>query len=315
MRADHLPNNSYDIICLDSKAFKQKPHYGLEDIIAKLKTLKKKCGRLIWLDNSDSAGTTEFGVLPYIDIYGKRQLYRDRSHYAKQLYGDRLYTDFYHHEYGIKDNIQNSKSLPLPPGEQHKLKLTWNFAFNDYRWHTRFDRILYGFSRMMWLPFRSISKPRNIRVFTRFSTSYALNTVAFQRSNIIKELRNSNLIGSSNRISHHQYMKEMRQAKAVISPFGWGEICLRDIETWLAGAALLKPDIGMIETWPDIYLPQITYLPLPWDINGMIEALRNYLANDKLLLSVAAQGQKYYRKLWQTSKKDFCEHFKNLLIR
>ena len=50
---------------------------------------------------------------------------------------------------------------------------------------------------------------------------------------------------------------------AVLSPFGYGEICFRDFEAVLSGALLLKPDCGHLETWPDIY-GEGTYVPLDW---------------------------------------------------
>ena len=51
----------------------------------------------------------------------------------------------------------------------------------------------------------------------------------------------------------------------MLSPFGWGELCLRDYEAVLGGALLLKPDMSHLETWPDVFVPHDTYAPFDWD--------------------------------------------------
>ena len=63
-----------------------------------------------------------------------------------------------------------------------------------------------------------------------------------------------------------EYRKNMYESKFVVSPFGCGEICYRDYETFMAGAALIKPDMSHLETWPNLYIPNETYFPISWDI-------------------------------------------------
>lgn len=49
------------------------------------------------------------------------------------------------------------------------------------------------------------------------------------------------------------YERQLLQSKCVLSPWGWGEPCYRDVEAMLAGCVLIKPDTGYVEADPDIY--------------------------------------------------------------
>ena len=75
------------------------------------------------------------------------------------------------------------------------------------------------------------------------------------------------------------YYKELHNSKYAISPFGWGEICIRDFEAIVQGSVLIKPDVAHLETWPNIYLNGETYLSIPWDL----ECFEEWYA-DKLLV-------------------------------
>jgi hypothetical protein len=66
-----------------------------------------------------------------------------------------------------------------------------------------------------------------------------------------------------------EYNAELRRAAGVLSPFGWGEIAFRDFEAAAHGAVLLKPDMGHIATWPDVFKPNETYVPTSWSADDL----------------------------------------------
>ena len=106
----------------------------------------------------------------------------------------------------------------------------------------------------------------------------------------------------------------MRSSMAIVSPYGWGEICYRDFETFLAGAALIKPNMDHIETWPNLYKKHETYIPIPWKIEKWESILPNILSDKKLLLKVANNGQNSFKKIWTKEGNDkFCDHFIELV--
>ena len=47
-----------------------------------------RSAHLVWLDTTDSSGTTCFEVLPYVDLYAKNQLLKDRTRYTASLLRD-----------------------------------------------------------------------------------------------------------------------------------------------------------------------------------------------------------------------------------
>ena len=67
------------------------------------------------------------------------------------------------------------------------------------------------------------------------------------------------------RIAQMRFLEEMRQSKLCWSPFGYGELCWRDIEAYMTGAVLIKPDVSHLGSLPDLYRPHETYLPVRWD--------------------------------------------------
>ncbi len=76
-------------------------------------------------------------------------------------------------------------------------------------------------------------------------------------------------------------------SKVCFSPFGYGEVCWRDYEAVACGAVLLKPDMGHIETDPDIFVPWETYVPVSWDLSDLQETLHRVLSDNALRATIA----------------------------
>jgi hypothetical protein len=106
-----------------------------------------------------------------------------------------------------------------------------------------------------------------------------------------------------------RYDAELHDAKIVLSPFGWGEVCFRDFEAVRAGALLLKPDMSHLKTWPDIYIPGETYIPLDWDGGDLLEKVICYLEDEKERRRIAENA--FYR--YQSETAALMERFDALL--
>lgn len=76
-------------------------------------------------------------------------------------------------------------------------------------------------------------------------------------------------------IPYNDYLQEIAQSKAVYSPYGYGEIYTRDFEAFLQGAALIKPDMNHLVTYPDWYIDNQTYIPVKWDFSDFIDVTEN----------------------------------------
>ncbi|HEY0090745.1 MAG TPA: hypothetical protein VGB37_17980 [Candidatus Lokiarchaeia archaeon] len=119
---------------------------------------------------------------------------------------------------------------------------------------------------------------------------------------------------SLGRIPKKLYLKTMRSSKAIFSPFGWGEICYRDFEILISGAALIKPNMDHLETWPNIYIKNKTYIPISWKIEDWASEIPKVLSDENFLFEVAINGQNQYKKYWTNRGRSvFCERFIDLI--
>ena len=91
---DSMNNKFYksDFIFVDSRAITEKytnkirrklklsVNYNFSETILKIQKINPN---IVWLDLTDSSGTTQFEVLPYVKKYVKKQFYKDKSFYKK----------------------------------------------------------------------------------------------------------------------------------------------------------------------------------------------------------------------------------------
>lgn len=81
------------------------------------------------------------------------------------------------------------------------------------------------------------------------------------------------------RIPLEEYYNRMYNSKIILAPFGFGEIAPRDLEAAIFGCVLLKPDMSHLETKPDIYIPNETYIPCKHDFSDINEKIE-YILSD-----------------------------------
>ena len=116
--------------------------------------------------------------------------------------------------------------------------------------------------------------------------------MAYQRRRIAELLVSHR---RTERVSKIAYGRELRQSRVAMSPFGYSEINYKDFEVFLAGAVLLKPDMGHLDTWPDYYRPGETYVAHRWDLSDVESNVEIILSNPAWAQSIARAGQEAYR--------------------
>lgn len=107
-------------------------------------------------------------------------------------------------------------------------------------------------------------------------TEYKGTEVELHRKHAVKIVRefNGEILADEGRPYHHiAYMDHLYNAKCVLSPWGWGEPCFRDVEAMLAGAIVIKPDTNYVAAWPDIYTNNL-YYPCKPDLSDVHEIAR-----------------------------------------
>tara|TARA_E500000178_G_C16965955_1_gene728424 strand:+ start:552 stop:1598 length:1047 start_codon:yes stop_codon:yes gene_type:complete len=304
-----ISNKNYDLIFLDSKYlikhFLKKEEVQIEGIF---KDLKKKTNYLVYCDNEASIFINK-DIFKFIDYYLKGRIPKELDTYKKALYGQRQYTDFYYKKYQIKDDIENYSNI-LIDDNISKIILGWNNGISDYSYLSLIKKNIYKFSNF----FIKINKRKiynKKRIFTgRFKQTYSRNTINFHRELYEKLF---SIKCEIDRISRFSYFKELKDSLFSISPFGWGEICYRDFESFLYKCVLIKPNMEHIITWPNYYIENKTYLPMAWDDLDE-ELVNNIPENIEKYIHIANTGNINYLKYFNTNDENyFFEHFSNII--
>ena len=107
-----------------------------------------------------------------------------------------------------------------------------------------------------------------------------------------------------------RFRNELANSKILPSPFGWGELGIRDYEAFIFGALLLKPDISHMETWPSIFVENKTYKPFKWNFSDLEKIINELLEDDVVRLEIAQNGQEaYFKSISNKGMEEFCNFF------
>lgn len=305
-----------DYLLIDSKFYKHKWTKDFNCVIEDISALNSKT-KVIWCDQADSSGTFLGQVVPHVHRYLKAQLLNDRREYMHEHYASRIFTDYYHQKYGVNDSepyivqpIQNENDL-------NKLGVSWNSAFMHYGVLGTYLLRLRGSIPCNALLFfsqkiRDAHTPRSIDISCRMGISYSRETVCYQRKKM-RELLSKYL--PTDKLSRSAYFKEMSNSKICVSPFGLGEITLKDFECLLTGTLLLKPDMNHMETWPNLFKDNQTCVFHSWSLDDVEAKIEWLLSHDKERIEIAQNGQDRYLELTigKNAAHTFAEHFKNTL--
>jgi len=262
-----------------------------------LKKLRDKYQTIFFFNGNAGGGILRPEVLPYVDLFFNKSLFKDRSLYHKQLYGDELFTDMIHRENGINDPEPRTRQVVDDPALLDKLRVGWNIGIGDFPKRTYPQRTAVALARVLCAraakPFhKSVILPGT---FPKNSGEYPVHarwggpkrpTLLFHRTRLLEKI-NGDSSFLTGKVPQNQYNREIKNSRITLSPFGWGEVCFRDFEAVLNGSLLLKPDMGHLETWPDIFIPNETYVPFAWDGSDLVEKGRMFLEDEKERLRIA----------------------------
>jgi hypothetical protein len=287
-----------DVLIVEGRVYSARWNRESDIVLEELSRLREKVRHLIYISIADSASWDHARALPIVSLYCKSQLLRDRNAYLKPLYGNRLYTDYYHETFDVTDHDPVYSEPAAEARYLEKLAVSWNSGLADYSWAGPFRMKLYQYLPLQSLlkfpnAFRAASTPRDKELSCRIGTQYARESVAYQRKRITEILSNRIDIG---KLSRRVYLDELARSRVAISPFGLGEITLRDFEIFMNGALLLKPDMSGIETWPDFYRDGSTMIAHRWDLTDLEDKIELLLSRPAHTIEIAAEGQRIYRE-------------------
>lgn len=282
-------------------------------------TFRQKYDKIAFFHDDAGGGIPRLEVLPFVDLFYTKALFKDRSLYGKSLYGKELYSDYYHNRYGVVDPDYRERPVERNRKELEKLRLSWNIGVGDYPRHQLRQRAGVAFARVFGLPAATLFRQRERfdpeRSIASNSGRYPVHarmgliprpSINYQRKLILEKIDgNPNFLTGP--VSQTQFNRETANSKIVLSPFGWGELCLRDFEAVRSGALLLKPDMSHLETWPDIFIPGDTYEPFGWDADNLVEKAKELLSDETYRRRIVRGAAVAYRSALDTVPERFSD--------
>lgn len=308
-----------DVLLVENKYFSPRWATQHDAVLEDLNWLKNRVGRLIYIDITDSSGWDHADALPVVSAYLKNQLLIDRTRYLQPMSGYRPFTDYYHTKFAVEDNEPNYSSPISDPTLLRKLGVGWNSGFAN--WSLYGPMLMALYNRFNWKPilmepkgWTDPSTNRINNISCRFGLNYARETVAWQRKKI-NELMKGQL--GTEKLNRSGYFKELRNSKLIVSPFGLGEITLKDFEVFITGGLLYKPDMSHLETWPNLFVDGETMVAHEWDLNDFQEKMEMIIDDYDNYVNIAYEGQRRYKEsiIGKKAGESFAQHLCELLTR
>ncbi len=312
-----------DIIIIDSKYYSKRwTEDKANETIEEIELMKEDGAKIIYADISDSAGVVHLKMLSAVHLYIKNQIYKDKALYMKPLYGYRLFSDYVHHHHDIRDAHEAYSEAPKDKKQLDKIHVGWNSGLSN---HGMLGYYLQFFIEKLnpYFPLVYPNKKkynydtRKNDLQARFNTNYNRNSVAYLRKIIEKHISSKYHVGETKKLKRFSYFRELCTTKIILSPFGLGEITLKDFEVFITGGVLVKPDMSHMQTWPNFYIENETVIFHQWDLLDFDDKLDDLLCNPLKAKSIAQNGQEnYFQFINDTfAGEKFSNHFKSILDR
>ncbi len=265
----------------------------LASLISKIKT-KNPTADLHFLD-SFAPTDLRLGkwLEPEIKSYVKKTYLTDRSVYQRGVVGGTNLAEFYSSYYALDEDLVD---WATPQALFPKLRLSPTFMTGP------------GLIEPFMSGKLPVSTGRTIDLHARLAThgSAWYGSMRIHAEKAALSLKNLNIVTGGG-VSRKQFMKELGRSKACFSPFGYGEICWRDIEAIIAGSVLIKPDMGHLDMSPALHVPGETYVSIKWDYSDLEEKMTAILSDEAERLRISQNAFNLVRDYIQQSK--FVEQF------
>tara|TARA_B100000073_G_scaffold342819_1_gene346537 strand:- start:1290 stop:2315 length:1026 start_codon:yes stop_codon:yes gene_type:complete len=113
------------------------------------------------------------------------------------------------------------------------------------------------------------------------------------------------------KLPQDQYFQYLYDSKVCLSPFGMGEVCFRDFESINVGTIMIKPDMSMVLTEPNIYIDKETYFAVNYDWSNLNEVVDEILSDfDKLNREIIDNSRRKFVTGYQY--ENYCFYLYNI---
>jgi hypothetical protein len=269
---------------------------------------------IVFIDPFAQTSTNYFNLLPYVDRFLKRQRLANLNEYHLDLIGGSTFTEFVAQQWGFDFSNWSVKSQ-ISEGYEDRIYSGWNLgAAKKYKQELQKPKF--------W--FNSSKKEKEIDVFCRLSLGTNTKKKWYCEYRIaaieaLKPLEADYKLAVSGRfiedglVSSRQYLQEIKSSRIVFSPFGWGENCWRDFEAICYDCLLIKPSMSHIDTQPNIFIPEETYIPVRWDFADLEDKCRYYLTHLDETKEIVNNARRVYQKYFEQG--EFVETIKQLITK
>lgn len=221
--------------------------------------------KLVYLDSFANADVRKANQLVDFSLYFKKSVPVDKTSLLLPTQGHTNLTEYYGKLYGID---QEEKNWGVPKPFLDKLRVCPNFLTSP------------GLAeRFLSAPSAPAGNGRDIDVHARLGGTEKNSWYGKMRKDAearVKNIKNISAVTGAG-VSKRKFLNELEKSKVCFSPFGYGEVCWRDIEAILSGSVLLKPDMSHLITEPDLYRNEETYVSVNWDFSDLEEKVHGLL--------------------------------------
>lgn len=273
--ADNDQARDFDVVAVSSRALNSG---AVDEKFRVLSRLRETNGRVVYLDQSDGTGRTDFSVMEYVSLYAKRHLLREPDHYTQSQWVGDVGHAYYSDLLGIGTSGEATLTA-LARRDFGKVRLSWGFHHSVYPIPNKVGRLI----SQKWPHPPRIPGPTYPKLPEREERLSHTGAFFFGKDDgpIGKSRRLARehiaraggavLVGQ---ISKREFHRLLGSVAIGVSPFGYGEMCFRDFELAMTGRFLAKPSVDHLVTYPQILKERKNYLPLSWDPRVWADEIR-----------------------------------------
>lgn len=278
-------DKNYDISLVGHSLFQDKKLGSLSKSTEMgLDFLSKVEGPYVLVDGQDSHSLIgSFEVFKESDalFMMKHSLLKDRSLYNEEWVGGRYYWGK-SEDYGIKN--QNYKPEDFD-------KYSDKIVLSGTNW--------IGVSDIQWFDYRNIEKLFDVSAMFQHphpechefelkpSQDFYYNQ---HRQPVLDKIKHSPFMVAKlykgRRVPTQTYFKYIQTSKVLLAPFGYGEMAPRDLESAQLGSLLIKPNMNHVDTYPNIYVEDETYISCKHDYSDLEEKIEYAVENFNVIRDV-----------------------------
>ena len=212
-----------------------------------------------------------------------------------------------------------------------------NFSFCSKRYHITLLNDIYNLNskkeKLEFVSNKDLKKLHcRIPIFMRWQTQdeYKIPNIKMKKTNDIvsksslltlpelRKHRKDSFLNKENseiKVKRKDWLELLSCSKICICPWGYGEMCYRDYEAMYMGCVVVKPNTDFVETWPNIYKSNVTYVQCKENFSDLEDVCNNILQNYKDYAEMIENNKKILLNAdFEKMEFDFLKSLKKMFI-